>query len=237
MTEILSAFGRAARDFTQGGVLWHAIWPPMLSAIVWVTIGVLVWTDGLLAMERLIPALPWSGWEVLARWAAIFLLLAGFATLTYVTALLLVALVALPLLVNRIAARDYPDLVCRGENVFVGSLVNTLVAGLVFVVGGLASLPLLLIPGVILVLPLAWAAWLNQRTFRFDALAEHATRDELKQLTELHGSGFLILGVGTAALAHVPILQVLAPTYTAVVFVHYGLGALRRLRAAQGVQL
>lgn len=237
MKEILSAFGRAARDFTQGGVLWHAIWPPLVSVALWVTIGVVVWSDGLLAMERLIPALPWSGWELIARWAAVFLLLAGFATLTYVTALLLVAIVALPLLINRIAARDYPDLVHRGENVFVGSLANTLVAGLVFIVGGLASLPLLLIPGVILVLPLAWAAWLNQRTFRFDALAEHATRDELKQLAESHSGGFLALGFGTAALAHVPILQVLAPTYAAVVFVHYGLGALRRLRADQGVQL
>ena len=237
MKEILSAFGRAARDFSQGGVLWHALWPPLVSALLWAAVALLIWTDGLAAMERLIPTLPWSGWEFIARWAAVFLLLAGFATLTYVTALLLVAVVALPLLINRIAARDYPDLVRRGENVFFGSLANTLVAGLIFVVGGLASLPLLLIPGVILVLPLTWAAWLNQRTFRFDALAEHATRAELKQLTESNSSGFLALGVGTAALAHVPILQVLAPTYAAVAFVHYGLGALRRLRAEQGVQL
>jgi CysZ protein len=200
-------------------------------------VAVVVWSDGIAAMDRVLPSLPWSGWELIARWAAVFLLLAGFATLTYVTALMLVAVVALPLLITTIAARDYPDLVRRGENVFIGSLANTVGAGLVFIVGGLATLPLLLIPGVILVLPLAWAAWLNQRTFRFDALAEHATRAELKQLVSEQRGIFLGAGIGTAILAHVPLLNILAPTFTAVVFVHLCLGALRRLRSTQGVQL
>jgi hypothetical protein len=237
MKELFAAFSRAARDLTKAGVLWHAIWPPLVAALLWALVGVAIWTDGLVAMGRIIPELPWSGWEWISRWAAVFLLLASFATLTYVTALMLVAVVALPLLINRIAARDYPDLVRHGENVFWGSLGNTLGAGAVFVVGGLASLPLLLIPGVILILPLAWAAWLNQRTFRFDALAEHATRSELKQLESEQRGNFLGAGIGTALMAHIPLLQILAPTYTAVVFVHLGLSALRRLRGQQGVQL
>ncbi len=237
MNELVKVFGRAARDLTRAGVLWHAIWPALVSALLWVTVAIVVWADGVAAMDRVLPSLPWSGWELIARWAAVFLLLAGFATLTYVTALMLVAVVALPLLITRIAARDYPDLVRRGENVFMGSLGNTLLAGLIFVVGGLATLPLLLLPGVILVLPLAWAAWLNQRTFRFDALAEHATRAELKQLVSEQRGSFLGAGIGTAIIAHVPLLNILAPTFTAVVFVHLGLGALRRLRSTQGVQL
>jgi uncharacterized protein involved in cysteine biosynthesis len=237
MNELFAAFSRAARDMTRAGVLWHALWPMLIAALLWAVVGVVVWADGIAAMDRLLPNLPWSGWEIFTRWAAVFLLLAGFATLTYVTALMLVAVVALPLLINRIAARDYPELVRHGENVFLGSLGNTLAAGLVFIIGGLASLPLLLIPGVILVLPLAWAAWLNQRTFRFDALAEHATRDELKQLVHEQRGHFLGAGIGTALVAHIPLLQLLAPTFTAVVFVHLGLGALRRLRSQQGIQL
>jgi uncharacterized protein involved in cysteine biosynthesis len=237
MNELFAAFSRAARDMTRAGVLWHALWPMLIAALLWAVVGVVVWADGIAAMDGLLPSLPWSGWEIFTRWAAVFLLLAGFATLTYVTALMLVAVVALPLLINRIAARDYPELVRHGENVFLGSLGNTLAAGLVFIIGGLASLPLLLIPGVILVLPLAWAAWLNQRTFRFDALAEHATRDELKQLVHEQRGHFLGAGIGTALVAHIPLLQLLAPTFTAVVFVHLGLGALRRLRSQQGIQL
>lgn len=237
MKDLFAAFSRAARDLMRGEVLWHAIWPPLVAALLWTVVAVVIWTDGIAAMSRIIPELPWSGWEWISRWAAMFLLLAAFATLTYLTAVGLVAIVALPLLIKLISVRDYPDLVHRGENVFWGSLLNTLSAGAVFLVGGLLSLPLLLIPGVLLVLPLAWTAWLNQRTFRFDALAEHATRAELEQLVREQRNNFLGAGVGTAVLAHVPLLQLLAPTFTAVVFVHLGLSALRRLRSEQGVQL
>ncbi len=237
MMELFSAFSRAARDLTRGDVLWHALWPPIVAALLWATVAFLVWADGIAAMSRIIPELPWSGWEWVSRWAAMFLLLAAFATLTYLTALGLVAIVALPLLINLVAARDYPDLARHGENVFLGSLGNTLGAGAVFLIGGLLSLPLLLIPGVVLVLPLAWATWLNQRTFRFDALAEHATRKELASLVRERRSQFMAAGAGSALVAHIPIVQLLAPAFTALVFVHLGLAALRRQRQQGGIEL
>lgn len=234
---VVAAFGRAARDLTRGDVLWHALWPPAVAALLWGLAGFALWADGIAAMSRIVPDLPWSGWEWVTRWAAMFLLLAAFATLTYLTALLLVAIVALPLLVRLVAMRDYPDLVRHGEDAFTGSLRNTLVAGAIFLVGGLLSLPLLLVPGVVLVLPLAWTAWLNQRTFRFDALAEHATRSELARLVAARRGQFMAAGLGTALVAHVPLVQLLAPAFTALVFVHLGLSALRRQRQESGVEL
>ncbi len=98
-------------------------------------------------------------------------------------------------------------------------------------------LPLLLIPGALLVLPLLWSAWLNQRTFRFDALAEHATRAEMQSLIAENRSSFYIAGLGTAAVAHVPLFNLLAPAFAALVFVHLGLAALRRRRQQGGVVL
>ena len=188
-------------------------------------------------MARIVPGLPWSGWEWVAHWAAIFLLLATFASLTYFTAILLVAVFALPRLVTLVAARDYPDLGRHGENVFWGSLGNTLGAGAIFVLGCLAMLPLLLIPGALLVLPLLWGSWFNQRTFRFDALAEHATPAELQRLVHDNRSRFYFAGLGTAAAAHVPLANLLAPALAALVFVHLGLAALRRQRQEGGVVL
>lgn len=237
MIEVFAAFSRAARDLTRPGMLWQALWPPLAAALLWTLIAIAVWAHGMSLMTQIVPNLPWSGWEWVAHWAAMFLLLAAFATLTYFTALFLVAVVALPIMLNKVAAMHYPDLVRHGENAFWGSLGNTLGAGLVFVVGGLLSLPLLLIPGVILVLPLFWAAWLNQRTFRFDALVEHATRAEMKRLIGSQGTPFAMAGAGTAVLAHVPLLQLLAPAYTALVFVHLGLAALRRQRQEGGIDL
>lgn len=237
MVEVFAAFSKSLRDLTRSEVLWQALWPPLLALLLWIAVGFAVWNQGVAAIERLLPGLPWQGWQWLARWAAAFMLLAAFAFLTYVTAILLVAVFALPRLINLVAARDYPDLGRHGENVFWGSLGNSLGAGAIFVVGGLLMLPLLLIPGALLVMPLAWGAWLNQRTFRFDALAEHATRNEMQRLVRENRSRFYLAGLATAAAAHVPLLNLLAPAVTALVFVHLGLAALRRQRHQGGIDL
>jgi len=209
----------------------------LAALVLWLVLGVALWADGVALMARIVPELPWSGWEWVSRWAAVFLLLAALAALVYLTAILLVAVFALPRLVDLVAARDYPDLGRHGENVFWGSLANTLAVGAIFVVGSLGTLPLLLIPGVLLVLPLFWSSWLNQRTFRFDALAEHATRSEMRRLVAENRRRFYIAGLGTAALAYVPLVNLLVPAFTALVFVHLGLAALRRQRQEGGIEL
>lgn len=237
MMTVFAAATQAARELMRPGMWWHVLWPPIGSLIFWAFAGYLLWPYGIQLMGYLLPVLPWSGWEWIAQWAAVFLLIAVFAMLTYLTTILLVAVVALPMMVNTVAVRDYPDLVRHGENVFWGSLRNTLVAGGIFLVGGLLSLPLLVIPGVILVLPFLWTMWLNQRTFRFDALAEHATAAELQQLISTRRPSFYVAGATGAAIAYVPIVQLVAPVFTALIFVHLGLAALRRLRQQQGVQL
>lgn len=237
MVDVFAAFTKSLRDLTRPEVLWQAIWPPLLALLLWLVVGFAWWSQGVALMTRILPQLPWSGWEWVAQWAAAFLLLAAFAALVYITAIMLVAVFALPRLINLVAGRDYPDLGRHGENVFWGSLGNTLGAGAMFVVGSLVLLPLLLIPGVLLVLPLLWSAWLNQRTFRFDALAEHATRKEMQGLLRSNRKQFYVAGFGTAALAYLPLLNLLAPALTALVFVHFGLAALRRQRRQEGVEL
>ena len=237
MIEVFGAFTKSLRDLTRADILWQALWPPLLALALWVTVAVAVWAHGVALMARIVPGLPWSGWEWVAHWAAIFLLLATFASLTYFTAIVLVAVFALPRLVTLVAARDYPDLGRHGENVFWGSLGNTLGAGAIFVLGCVVMLPLLLIPGALLVLPLLWGSWFNQRTFRFDALAEHATPAELQRLVHDNRSRFYFAGLGTAAAAHVPLANLLAPALAALVFVHLGLAALRRQRQEGGVVL
>ena len=237
MIEVFGAFTKSLRDLTRADILWQALWPPLLALALWVTVAVAVWAHGVALMARIVPGLPWSGWEWVAHWAAIFLLLATFASLTYFTAIVLVAVFALPRLVTLVAARDYPDLGRHGENVFWGSLGNTLGAGAIFVLGCVVMLPLLLIPGALLVLPLLWGSWFNQRTFRFDALAEHATPAELQRLVRDNRSRFYFAGLGTAAAAHVPLANLLAPALAALVFVHLGLAALRRQRQEGGVVL
>ena len=73
-------------------------------------------------------------------------------------------------------------------------------------------------------------AWLNRRTFAFDALAAHATPDEWRELRRAQAFPLLLLGLVMALLAHVPFLGLLAPSLAALAYLHFSLEALRRLR-------
>jgi len=234
---VFAAVAQALRDLTRGDILRHVLWPPLVAVIGGVTLGVFFWSAAHAALMSWLPSIPWSGLQWLGDVAAGFLLIATLGALIYCLTLMLVGAVSLPLMMTRVAARDYPDLQRHGENAFWGGVANTLVAGAIFTVGWLLTLPLLLIPGVVLVQPLAWTAWLNQRAFRFDALAEHATASERKRLAERERGSFAAAGAITALAAAVPVVNLLAPGFAALVFVHLGLGALRRLRREEGVEL
>ncbi|MFH0935054.1 MAG: EI24 domain-containing protein, partial [Pseudomonadota bacterium] len=81
-----------------------------------------------------------------------------------------------------------------------------------------------------LLLPLALMAYLNQRLFRYDALAEHASREEIAQVVERAAPRLYLLGLLTGLLQFVPLLNLIAPVYVALAFIHLCLGELRILR-------
>jgi CysZ protein len=235
MHEVFAAGMRATRDLGRGTILWHALWPPLLAFFVWAGVAWLSWLPLAAWLIDKLPAWSWLAW--LGPYLVHVVLAVCFAPLIYATALLLVAVVALPRMMAIVAARDYPDVSRQASaaSAFVDSLANTVAASAVFIVGWLVTLPLLLVPGGLLVLPLLWSAWLNQRTFRFDVLAEHATVEERTNLIRQERPRFRLAGIASALVAHVPIVNLLAPAFAALLFTHLGLSALRRLRTKEGV--
>ena len=228
---------RAARDLLRPDILFHALWPPLAAFVFWSVVAWFAWQPAASWIVAELPDWAWLNWlgPSLAHVAVFFI----FAPLVYVTVLLLVAVFALPRMMTLIALRDYPDVTRQGsaQAALWGSIANTVAAGAIFVVGWLVTLPLLLIPGAVLVLPLFWAAWLNQRAFRFDALAEHALPVERVAVIQRERNSLYLGGLVGALMAHVPVLNLLALAYTAVLFVHLCLGALRNLRQQQGISL
>jgi hypothetical protein len=226
---------RAGRDLLRPDILFQAIWPPLAAFLGWSIIAWFAWMPLARWIAAELPDWQWLNW--LGPWLAHVAVFFIFAPLIYFTILLLVATFSLPRMMAIIAARDYPDVSRHGSaaTAFWGSLANTVAAGMIFIVGWLATLPLLLIPGGLLVLPLFWAAWLNQRAFRFDALAEHAQPSERGVVIGRERSSLYLGGLLGALLAYVPVLHIVALPYTAILFVHLCLGALRDLRKEQGV--
>ena len=235
--KLLDILLRAGRDLLRPEMLWHALWPPLAAFLLWSAVAWFAWQPLAAWIVAELPDWSWLNWlgPSLAHIAVFFV----FAPLVYVTVLLLVAVFALPRMMALIALRDYPDVSRRGsaQAALWGSIANTLAAGAIFIAGWLLTLPLLLIPGAILVLPLFWAAWLNQRAFRFDALAEHALPVERAALIRRQRSSLYLGGLVGALVAHVPVLNLLALAYTSILFVHLCLGALRELRNEKGITL
>jgi hypothetical protein len=80
------------------------------------------------------------------------------------------------------------------------------------------------------VLPVALFGYFNQRVFRYDALAEHATRAEIVELIGRNRGELLLLGVALALIGHIPLVGLVMPVYGGLVFIHYGLARLGDLR-------
>ena len=93
------------------------------------------------------------------------------------------------------------------------------------------SLPLWLIPLLWPVLPIALFGYFNQRVFRYDALAEHATAAEIAEVVRRHRGELFLVGVALALIGHVPVLGLFMPVYGGLAFIHFGLSRLGELRS------
>lgn len=242
MSLVIQALVRALRSLTRGDVIWHLVWPGLLSLAIWALLAMLFWgsvVGGVMGWM--------SGWEWLDNWISSSEFGAGFLMvlvhiviallilpLVYVTAALIVAGVALPMMLERVAATDYRQLEQRHGGTQVGSVMNAVSTGALFVLALLVSLPLWLVPGLGILIPLLLTAWLNRRAFRYDALMMHGDREEMKRIPQQNASGLLMLGVGCAALGYVPILNLFAPAFCGLAFVHYLLEALQQERQKSG---
>ena len=237
MSAILDAMARALRDLFNMRVLWVVIWPMLVAGLLWIVLGVTFWSTFSGWIARGLDAIGIQAWLTglepiwLANGIQALLHLLLFVPLVYLTALLITALFGMPALIRIVAERDYPQLQRENGGSLVGSLWNAVIAVGLFVLLWAASVPLWLL-GVGAIVPFIAAAYLNQRLFRYDALAEHASADEMAALFKTERGGWWGLGLLTGLLQFVPLLNLLGPVFAALAFIHYGLARLQQQRGA-----
>jgi len=237
MSAILDAMARALRDLFNLRVLWVVIWPMLLAGLLWIVLGVTFWSTFSGWIARGLDAIGIQAWLTglepiwLANGIQALLHLLLFVPLVYLTALLITALFGMPALIRIVAERDYPQLQRENGGSLIGSLWNAVIAVGLFVLLWAASVPLWLL-GVGAIVPFIAAAYLNQRLFRYDALAEHASADEMAALFKSERGGWWGLGLLTGLLQFVPLLNLLGPVFAALAFIHYGLARVEQQRAA-----
>ncbi len=229
--DIARAFMDAARSLLHPKMLAIVLWPMVLSLMLWGVLAWLFWGDWISLLGHWVqPAqdfLSQHDFVWLASGMTVVLLILLVTPLALTTALFIAAVVVMPMMVRHIASRDFSDLEQRHGGTFAGSLWNALIAIGVFCGLWLLTLPFWLLAGLGALFSLFLTAYLNQRLFRYDALAEHASREEFRLILTQSGAQLYLL----ALLHFVPVINLLSPVYTGLVYTHYGLGQLKRLRA------
>ncbi len=264
MTLFFDSFWRAAAYCVRPRVIALSFLPLILMVALALGLGYYFWE----------PALDWvragleassvvnSVWDWLQSVGAgsIKMVLAPLVVIFAVTpvivvlSLLLVAVLMTPALTNLVAERRFAQLQRKHGGSLVKSLLWSFGSTLLAVVALIVSIPLWLVPPLVLVLPpLIWG-WLTYRVMAFDALAEHASEPERQLLFKQHRIRLLSMGVvcdflGAApsllwasgalfAAAFVILVPVAIWIYTLVFafsslwFAHYCLAALQTLRAS-----
>ena len=235
MSSILRSLSHAFRDLFQFQVLWIVIWPILAASLLWLILGVTFWSTFSGWIAGALTAIGIQTWleGVEPRWIAYGIQaiahLILFVPLVFITALVITALFAMPALIRMVANRDYPQLERKNGGGLAGSLLNALIALAIFIAIWLVTLPLWL-AGAGVVIPFLAAAYLNQRLFRYDALAEHASNEEMHSIFSAQRPSLWGLGLLTGLVQFVPLLNLFAPVLTALAFIHFGLARLAELR-------
>ncbi len=237
MQEILNALGKGLKSLLNPKMLVLTLGPMLLALLFW---GGLfwwywdVWVSDLTRVaagygmeERLV------GWGLswVAHWLVILFLISMLLPALYVTSLLFAAIFAMPMMLNFVAARDYPALEKKLGGTVVGSIWNALAAVLIFLVLWLLTLPLWLIPFGALIVPTLLSAYLNRRLFLYDALADHASAAEFEKIKEGASGRLFGLGAILGFVHYIPLLNFFTPIYIGLAYIHLSLTELQRVRA------
>ncbi len=220
-------------------MLWLMVWPMLVSLFAWGVAAFLLWMRTAIWLSAHLKQWAESGVffvrfeagdAMLVVAHALMVLL--FIPLVWLTALMILSMFGMQAMVEHVAGRNFPQLARRKGGSVAGSAWNGVVA-----LAGLAGLALLsapfwLLPPLWPLIPVAIAGWLNQRVLRYDALAEHATADEMREIFRARRGSLYLLGAVLALLAYVPLVGFVAPVVFGLVFIHFLLAELEALRQA-----
>ena len=263
MKEMVDSFWRAAAYCLHPKVILLSLLPLLLSVAAVLGLGWFYWESAVAGVREsleqwslVLSFLQWRESIGAAGFNAVLaplIVVALAVPVIVVASLLLVAWLMTPALVNLVAARRFPTLERKRGAGWISAGLRSLAYMVLALLLLVLSLPLWLIPPLVLVLPpLIWG-WLTYRVMAFDVLAEHASVDERRTILREHRWPLLAIGViagylgaaptllwalGAAALIFAPLLVLVSVwlytlvfAFAALWFAHYALAALQQLRS------
>ena len=265
MQMMLDALWRALADCLRVRVIAWSLFPLLLVAVMATLFGVWGWNASVSAVQSWLERASWLQW--LWGWmgastasasvvAAAVMVVLMVSPVMVMLALAVVSVVMTPKMVELVAVRRFEHLQRKHGAGWVSSVLWALGATVVALVALLLSMPLWLLPPLVLVLPpLIWG-WLTYRLMTFDALAEHASKAERQAILQTHRYRLILMGVVCGYIGAAPSMvwasgvvfaaafwlliplavwiYALVLAFSSLWFAHYALAALYSLRAVQG---
>jgi CysZ protein len=236
MQAALTALGRAVSDIFEPRILALAVLPPLAAIGAWIVLGWTFADDWARWVADWIATSPWLAWvrdfglSSVVIWGSGLAAVALLLPVMLIAALLVTELFAMPVIVPMVARRRYPALEERKGGTVAGSVWNAVSAIALFAILWLLSLPLWFTGIGALVLPPLISAHFNQRMFRYDALAEHASPAEREAVVRGARGRLFFLGLMLALMYAIPVVNLAVPVLSGLAFTHLCLGELARLR-------
>jgi hypothetical protein len=226
MRLLLDSFWRAAAYCLHPKVIGLSLLPLGIGVALALGLGWLYWEAAVAGVRATLEswllvdaALKWvesiAGASFRSVLAPLIVVLLA-APVIVVVSVLLVALLMAPAIVTLVAQRRFPAMERKQGGGWFSSLVWSVGCTLLALLVMAVSMPLWFIPPLVLILPpLIWG-WLTYRVMSFDALADHASRDERRQILREHRMPLLGIGVITGYLGAAPSLLWAAGAMTLV---------------------
>lgn len=263
---MLDAFWRAAAYCFRPPVILLSLAPLLVMLVAVGGWSYFFWSASVAAVQQAIEGSSWLGtvlgWFGNGGSAGFAAAVAPFVVLVLVTpaaailAVLVIAFLMSPALVRMVTERRFAQLEKKRGTGLVASVLwalsATLLAGIAFVI----TIPLWLIPPLVLIVPPVIWGWLTYRVMSMDALAEHASKAERDAILRRYRWPLLLMGVITGYLGIAPSIVwasgivftvgfvVLVPlaiwiyaltfAFSSLWFIHFCLGALQQMRADAG---
>ncbi|MGB3288510.1 MAG: EI24 domain-containing protein [Burkholderiaceae bacterium] len=151
--------------------------------------------------------------------------------LSGILGLVIAAVFVMPIVLRHLEKREYLGLSRQGQFSTAVGTWNAIWVGGLFAIGWLVTMPLWLIPPLPVLLPIFWWTFAFTRMLRVDAIIEHASPQERRMLWRRHRRQLWLIGFILALVNLFPPAWLVLPVFSALVFAHFSLEALRQLRA------
>lgn len=237
MNQMFKSLRQAFESLFRLNMLSLVFIPPVISFIAILVIFIVNWTSWINGLVSFLGALRIFDWlqgtvglQDLSYWLALIFLILAFIPLVFISAIVITSIFVMPVVLRELEKTDFPNLEKKKGGSLLGSLWNTLFTTVAFVFIFTVTLPLWLIPGLQVALPLLLTAWLNKRIFLYDVLQDFASKEERRAIEKDESLPMYFMGVLLALISYFPFAFFFVPIVSALAFSFYGLNALRRLR-------